>query len=378
MSEAKNIEKTKILNRMGLSTALSLIYANIMGSYELREAPTNAIMYGAPGVGKTSILSTKLCKDLSKSMGREVVLVDIRLSAEEAATIQGIPFVNDKDIVYGTPEWFRRVTDDTEKYFILFFGEITNANKSVQHAAYRILQERSIQNGGVLPWNVAIIADGNLREHNTGAMPLLPAVNNRFGLHLHIDTDLVKEDFINYAIEKRFDASIITYITNNPAKLNQTPGHEEAWASSRSWEAVNKHLKNKYMPKDQMLTAIAAAIGSATALDFDMHRKYHDILPQWDRIRSGEKYTYDVKNKDPIMTCIFGITGAIQLIEVIHSTAETEINNLAGFMAQYFNDEVLTIMFKSMKRDIPAFSKIVKYTSINALFDRVKPHLRDA
>ena len=62
---------------------------------------------------------------------------------------------------------------------------------------------------------------------------------NRF-IHLEASTNL--DEFKTYALERKIDDKIISFLNYRPQLLHKVDKNSPAWPSPRSWEIANKLL----------------------------------------------------------------------------------------------------------------------------------------
>lgn len=378
-------------NAVSITQAAELMYAVVKSGFSNGKPPQNICLHSAPGTGKSAV-TWQLGDRLSQDFGVECEVIDIRLSGMDSSDVQGIPYVADegvrngevvrtevKEMFFSTPAWW---PNDPNKNYILFLDELMNAAPHVQHAAYRLILDRSVQNGKVLPDNVAIIAAGNRKEDKTGAKPLLPAAANRFGLHLEIDQGAAKDSFIAYAMNKGMDRTIVGYLSFKSESVYQTPADgESAFATPRSWEFADDHLKNEVIAgsDDMLRVAIAGAVGSSTAMDYMGFREYYGQLPDWNKIRSGKEEFNMPSNDEGLKYAVsssmaFELLDAMQMEDMKQSTVE--VDNLCKVFDQA-PPELQIVTFKMMASDNKTRMKFVKYPSMKAIFDKVKGKMKN-
>lgn len=382
------------MNSVNLAEAKEVMLSIIGHAFQANVIPQNIMLHGPMGVGKSSIIR-QLAKDLEVIVGKPVEIIDVRLISMEASEVNGIPHnaetgemiavtVNGetktlpkKVMVHSTPSWFP--TDDS-KFYILFFDEITNCGIDIQHAAYRPLLDRDIQNGSRLPDTCAIIAAGNRKKDKTGAKRLLPAAANRFGCHLEIDADRLFDSFLEYAVQKRFHRSIIGYLNWRQASLFVNDGESDAFATPRSWEFADSHMKNEMLEANERLLdiAIAGAIGTATAVDFAGFREYDGRLPNFKAIRQG-KETYEMPEGDEGLKYAISSSLAMELLDVLRikdaKQAGKEINNLMPLLDE-IPKELRVVMFKTMASDPVEVRKIFSYPELQQRYREVASKLK--
>ena len=92
------------------------------------------MIWGAPGIGKSSII---------KSIAKELCIdfIDVRLAQREPVDIRGLP-VPGKDSVHWliSDDWPR----DSKSKGIILFDELTAADRSLQVAAYEFILDRKL------------------------------------------------------------------------------------------------------------------------------------------------------------------------------------------------------------------------------------------
>lgn len=357
------------LNSVDIQEATIIINGLIKESFVRGTTPPNVMLHGSPGVGKSSIIQQSV-DGISQEIGEKVTLVDIRASGLEASDVQGIPYVDGSEMLFSTPSWFP--TDDG--YYILFLDEITNCSTPVQHALYRLILDRSIQNGKKLSERVAIVAAGNQPSDKTGAKKLVPAAANRFAAHLIIDNGRLFQPFVNYAINKGFDQSIVAYLSWKKESLFVPPEHEDAFPTPRSWEFVSGHLSSDVMRSTPSLltTAVASAIGSSVAMDFMSFREVYKMLPDWSRIRSGDpSYEFELNMSDETALYAVGVALGYELISALRENDKDGVTNLVNSVLNGIPDEFKVVMFRTMAVNIAVMAKLATIPALRQVFSNI-------
>jgi hypothetical protein len=392
-----------LANSVSIDEAEFLIYSTLSKAFRGGTIPPNICMSGSMGTAKSSLVF-QTAQKLSKDLGKSVEVIDLRLAAAEESTVLGIPFVaetgeigrawrstidaetgevtegyveyNMRDMFYSTPFYFPR---DPNKFYILFMDELMNTRLQIQHAAYRILLDRTSQNGTKLPDSCAIIGAGNLVEDKTGAKPLAPAFANRFAMHLVLDRNRAKDSYVRYAIQSNFEQVVIAYLNYRSENLYVAPVNgEHAFPTQRSWEYADGHLKNEEIAEHHHFLSIAvcSAIGSVVGTDFMGFLLNWKKLPDWAMIRSGATYTPpadDEQLKYALSTAV-----AFQLIDAIRNAGDdhSEVDNLCKVVAQ-LPKEGRIVMFKTMKcADMKMTAKFMRFPSLLAQWKNVSPHIK--
>lgn len=347
---------------MSKQTLSELNLVNIAEAYELIKMSLEAMMKsgakkhmnisltGSPGIGKSSIVH-----QIAKELGMK--LVDLRLSAMEESAVLGVPYVYQGIMDFSTPAWW---PEDDSTPMILFLDELWSASPMVQTAAYRLILDRTIQNGKKLPDNCYIIAAGNLKSDKTGAKDPLPAAANRFGLHLVIDRERCLMPTLEYFNQNGFDIKLTSFLEFDKGSFYGNPGESIAFASPRTWEDVNTHLST--YPEGVMLNAaIAGAVGSEAAHKFSGFRENFGRLPDYNKVMNGDKkYEYKVDRGDIGLCFAVTVTAATHMVDLFSDTKakndEAVVNkgkNLMKLVGELEGD-MQTIFLRTMKRNIPA------------------------
>lgn len=360
------------LNSVDITEAKTIINHLVGKAFKSGDIPPNIYLHGSPGVGKSAIIR-QFCEEYESKNGVKVELVDLRASGLEASDVQGIPYVDDGEMKFSTPTWFPQ---DGTKLYVLFLDELSNASVSVAHAFYRIILDRTIQNGKKMPDSVAIIAAGNLKSDNTGAKPVVPAAANRFAAHLKIDTARLVTPFVNYAVNKEFDPSIIAYLLWKKEAIYTARTIEDAFPTPRSWEYVDLHLKSG-LPSNLLLTVIAGAIGSAAAVDFMAFRDVYEALPDWKRIRNGDKdYRFTIDRSEEGTVYAIGVAVGFEVLDAIRSNDKQGVGNLTEMVIDDLPDEIKVVMFRTMTQNIAVMARLVTIPSLKRVFDSIAEKIK--
>lgn len=356
------------LNLVDIAEAREMILQTLKSQIEFPpKKHMNIYLTGSPGLGKSAIIS-QIAKEL------DMVLIDLRLSAMEESSVLGVPYVHDGIMRYSTPQWWDENLF-SGKPCILFLDELSSATPMVQTAAYRLILDRTIQNGKRLPDNCFIIAAGNLKSDKTGARDPLPALSNRFGMHLEIDKTRSFKPFIEWAYDQGFDMRLLAFLEWDKASVYGKIGDDVAYATPRTIEDVNTHLRT-YTTDTLINIAVAGAVGSEWAHKFSGFRENFGKLPDYERIMAGDKSYKYVKADDGDIGLEFAIavTIAQQFIELFNTEelrksemSKTKGENLMSVVNQLDKD-IQVIFLRSLKRDIRALQASRVIPQMNDLF----------
>lgn len=351
-----SIEKAKLM----IQTVLA---ATIAGTITKK---LNICLHGSPGLGKSAIIA-----QLAKEIG--ATLIDLRLSAMQESDVLGIPYTFNGEMKFSTPEWW----PDGSVPTILFLDELKSAPPAVQTAAYRLILDRSIQNGKVLPDNCMIVAAGNMKEDKTGARELLPAAANRFGLHLIIDKKAASEPFLNYAMNNGFHRTVVGYLTWKKESVYGEIGDEAAFATPRTWEDVSS-IMNTDLANDDITRniAVAGAVGSMEAMSFAGYLENYGKLPDWTRIRSGDKtYKYSMPRGDMGLEYAVATGVAFELLDAFKEDGNNDEVSRLGSVVTDLSDDMKIVMFKTIKRDMRLGVKLFKCKELVAAYEVIRKYV---
>lgn len=386
-------------NNVGIATATKMALALHSHAIKTGRKPQNMFIHGPPGCGKSAMVS-QLPALLAETINRrpeDIVIIDLRLSAMEAADVLGIPYVsltgeavgrkelNDlleeeartgaradfEEMRFSTPAWFPK---DDGKIYIVFLDELSNCSVPVQQAAYRLVLDRQVQNGSTFPASTFLIAAGNQKEHKTGAKAILPALANRFAVHLYITQF---GDTITHFIKQKFNPDLIAFLeSENGAPLYGGKGNadnyvpEDAYATPRTWEEVHYLMENPMFDTAMLNAAIAGCVGSEMATRFLSFLEYRRFVPDYARIRKGDPtYEFDLSALEQPAKFAIGITIGLHLRETLMDGLADETENLCRVL-EGLPPEILVIMFRSMVRDTKMPALILKNAPLREHFRR--------
>jgi len=238
-----------------------------------------AFLWGAPGIGKSSIV-----KQIAVS--EELEFIDLRLSLLDPTDLKGIPFY---DGATHRALWAPPAFLPTSGKGILFLDELNSAPPAVQASAYQLILDRQIGEY-TLPDGWAIIAAGN-RENDRGVVYKMPSpLANRF---VHLEMQVNVEDWRSWAFTSKIDERIIGYISYKKEDLFtfDASQSQKSFATPRSWEFVDAILKSD-MKETLLLNAIGGAVGKDMAVHFLSFAKVMHQLPDIEAILSTGKGAY--------------------------------------------------------------------------------------
>ena len=195
----------------------------------IKEPRWAAFVWGAPGIGKSSIIKAVAAKG-------NLPVVDLRASLLDPTDLRGLPVVKDGRAVWCPPSF---LPAPGMKPGILFLDEINAAPPLVQAAMYQLVLDRRVGEYQ-LPEGWRIIAAGNRAEDRAVVFRLSSALANRF-IHLTLEVDV--DCWTDWAFKHQIDPVIIGFIRFRPALLAEKKPSGPAFATPRSWEMASDAIK---------------------------------------------------------------------------------------------------------------------------------------
>jgi len=307
----------------------------------LIESKIPTFLWGAPGIGKSSIV-----KQIAYDMNIECI--DLRLSLMDPTALKGIPFYDKEQhsALWAPPSFLPR-----KGHGILFLDELNSAAPAVQASAYQLILDRKVGEY-TLPDGWAIVAAGN-REGDRGVVYRLPSpLANRF---VHIDMEVNVEDWRQWAMKQHIDERIVAYITfKNDALMRFDPTlNEKSFATPRSWEAVH-HLLQSSLPHHLHLDAIGGAIGSSNAVDFLGFCKVMNLLPDIEEILSGNCTDYPSD-----ISALYALSSAL-VGHIMNNPNEEQINHLLTYTLN-LQSEFAVMIVQDLQRQGITMGQLTSY-----------------
>jgi MoxR-like ATPase len=224
---------------------------------ELTEAGDKVMLWGSPGIGKTSIV-----EQLGARKNRKVIT--FIASLREPVDVRGIPVTDPltKTTVWYVPSELPQVERDGEEGY-LFLDEI-NAGSQQMMSVMMGLVETGIVGDYHLPKGWRIVAAGNRVSDRAVAQRMPTALRNRLA-HIFIVPDVPA--FAKWANKNGIAPELVAFVRMFEKYLHMMPkGDENAFPTPRSLVKAAKYIN---APKHLRLRLFAAHIGDAVAGEFD-------------------------------------------------------------------------------------------------------------
>lgn len=237
------------------------------------------LLKGSPGTSKSSIMA-RIAKE------QNLKLIDIRLSQIEETELNGFPDLSGDKATYKQFDIFpTEGTPIPAGYdgWLLFFDELTSADKIRQGASYKIILDRMVGQEK-LHEKAFCTAAGNLITDKAVVINMSTAMQSRL---IHINMGVDKDDWIDWAIKAGIDNRVISFIEWQPSKLHAfNPAHQDdTFACQRTWEFASRLLKVIGTFTSDKLPLLAGTVSEGVAREFkafcDLSHglvKFDDIL----------------------------------------------------------------------------------------------------
>ncbi|MBO7328766.1 MAG: AAA family ATPase [Lentisphaeria bacterium] len=230
---------------------------------EMAESLPPLMIWGAPGLGKSTIIRT-----VAEDMG--IGFIDVRLAQREPVDIRGLPVPDETSVRWlVSADWPR----DPESKGLILFDELTAADRSLQVAAYEFILDRRLGNLYEVPKGWYICAAGNRVEDSAVAMTMSSALANRF---CHVELTEDAELWVPWGLHHNIHPAILGFIRFRPSYLfhQDNENLERGWPTPRSWERVSTMLHTFDKEEERLLDKIIyGLVGNQAGVEFCAFRK---------------------------------------------------------------------------------------------------------
>lgn len=234
-----------------------------LGKLAAQRLPFSVMIWGAPGVGKSSIVAAVAAEN-------GLDLVDLRLSQLAPTDLRGLPVAEDGRSRWSPPEFL-----PTSGTGVLFLDEINMAPPAMQGVAQQLILDRRVGSYRV-PDGWLIWAAGNRRTDKAAVFDMPAPLANRF-IHFELETDATS--FRRWCLDMQIDERIMAFLAFRSNLLHKVDVNTPAWPSPRSWAAASRLLAAD--------VPIAASVGAGAAAEFNAFCTVYGSLPDLDAIAAG-------------------------------------------------------------------------------------------
>lgn len=339
--------------------AKDFIEAMTIGLQQQGMAPIPVMLWGQPGIGKSSIIL-----QLAKKYNR--ALIDVRLLLKDPTDLSGLPYYDPKEgrLKFSTPADFPDLNDPEQAHLsnaFIIFDELPSAPKAVQSAALQLILDRKIGQYE-LPKDVIMVAAGNRADDGNTFEEMPTPLRNRFS---HIDIIANFEQWKKWAEESNIHPLVLGYLDSNGQNFNnfdpRTISGVYAFATPRSWERVSDALWGitdratlQVKQKGLLMNMAGSLVGIAVANELNAYHDTFGQIPAPVDILEGRVKTFDYttietrKQQSARYATVLGLTHVMK--ERWNSIAKDDKKAQEAFL-QNEVDNFIGFMQKAMQQD---------------------------
>ncbi len=237
--------------------------SEILSAIQCANAARTALyIWGAPGIGKTAIVSAA-----AELLGIE--LLTLRVNLLEPVDFLGlpVPHADGKRVQWLVPDFM----PSPETRGLLFLDEFAQAPQATQCAAMRLVDH--------LPDSWQVVCASNRSTDRAGAGQVATHVLSRFS---HLEVEVSREEWQQWALKNNIRAEVRAFIDFRPGLLFEfdaaTVQKERANCSPRSWERASRILNSA--PDSIRFEMLTGTIGAGPAAEFEgFLRIFRDCPP---------------------------------------------------------------------------------------------------
>lgn len=215
--------------------------------------PWAVFVWGAPGVGKSSVVRAVAAE-------MKLPVLDLRASLMDPTDLRGIPALENGLAKWCPPSFLPGKKD---KPGILFLDELNAAPPLVQASMYQLILDRRVGEYE-LPEGWKIIAAGNRQSDRAVTFRMSSALSNRF-IHLTLDVDV--ESWQQWAVQAGIHPAVTAFIRFKPNLLWSRTNDAAAFASPRSWHMVSDVIY-AFKESADAEPLFSGIVGEAAAVEF--------------------------------------------------------------------------------------------------------------
>lgn len=247
-------------------------------------ADLTPILWGSPGIGKTTIIEQMLSRILDKygnSRFSRVLTLDAAAMAD--GTVQGgIPVPNKEKGVteWLPPDYFVQMVDDKT---LIFLDDIGVLQASALAPLLRMIQFGKV-GSFTLPEGTRFICASNRETENAGAQKLTTALNNRM---VHIEVVAHAEEVVSYGLRNDWHMTVPMFLRFKSDAVSVFYKNAKVFPSPRTWEYVSRlmhQLEHAPLPENTERALLCGTVGQAYGIEFDAFRKLYKSLPEPDAV----------------------------------------------------------------------------------------------
>lgn len=259
-------------------------------------APLSPMLWGAPGIGKTSLVQQAAAE---LGVGFKSVIAHLY----QPVDVLGLPYVHEGRCEYAPPSVFPDHTRDGERG-LFFLDELPNCVPAMQSAWGIVVLERGTRTYQFPPgWT--IVCAGNREGDRAGASRLVSALENRL---VHLSVEPSSEEFLSFAVTRGLHPSVPAFVQERPDMLLRFDPRspERAFPSPRSWERVSDVMKLS-LSEAARGELLKGTIGSGAAVEFLAFLRVFSELPRLADVLSGAVDLRNSNRPDILRAVVFSV-----------------------------------------------------------------------
>ena len=312
----------------------------IVSVVKKQERDLPIILWGSPGIGKSSIV-----KQATQELG--IGLIDIRLLLFDPVDFR-IPYLEEtkdgkKKTMFARPHFLPESGEG-----IIFWDELTSAPPSIQGAAYQIILDRRLGEHKLADgWYQ--VAASNLETDRAIVHRMPSALADRF-VHLLVKPSI--QDWKTWAYTNGIDTRVISFLSkpeNQQFLFKFDPRKDtKTFPTPRGWEKVSKILQLP-LPEAAKDKMIAGKVGAEAFTAFKAWMEYGEKLPDFVEILKGKiKDFSQVPDASEDANYLYGtISGLINTFVSVATSPDKRTKNIPlQLAADNFFQFIMTLPMK--------------------------------
>lgn len=247
-------------------------------------ADLTPILWGSPGIGKTTIIEEMISRILDKyGNPRFSRVLTLDAAALADGTVQGgIPVPNKEKGVtqWLPPDYFVQQVDDKT---LIFLDDIGVLQASALAPLLRMIQFGKV-GSYTLPKGVRFICASNRETENAGAQRLTTALNNRM---VHVEVVAHADEVVTYGLRNNWHMTVPMFLRFKSDAVSVFDKNSKIFPSPRTWEFISRlmlQLEHDPLPESVERAMICGTVGQAYGIEFDAFRKLYKSLPDPDAV----------------------------------------------------------------------------------------------
>ena len=255
---------------------------------------TNTILLrGAPGVGKSSILS-RLAREMPDYVACYVDVANLDLGD------LGMPVIDRETMTTSyAPNSRFGIGKGQTKPVLLMLDELGKASRPVLNMLLPVILEHRLGDVG-LPTGSIVFATTNLDTDGVGDNLPAHAANRMTVLDMANPTC---DEWLGWAMNNDVAPEVMAFVRdypqvmarydqldpkdNNPYIFNPMTGNTKAFCSPRSLEKASNIVKQRDVLGEALLPALCGTVGEAAARDLEANVMLADSMPRWPDIKAN-------------------------------------------------------------------------------------------